>query len=364
MTHYVDRSRTSTDWKCARKRYLQYDMRCEGMKDTDPGGIVSPTLIMPLYIGGLGHDVLQDYAEGVKLDTALGPRIATFYDDMKASAYEDYFAHEQCYLVEGLLRGFIKHRWPRMMAGMKIHSVEMETTIEIAEGIELMVKPDLILADHLGDLHYREFKSTSKNDQQWVDSWRQAPQLHIYAEALRRCGVPVQTMVIEGMFKGWYNRKLKRPRQESPFCYGYARNGHWSYIWKNGWYKTPLWPASDTGISLQEWIDGMSKQQLGGQFITTPPILPNYELAEKWMRQRTLREEQILAAKGRLHLEEEREAILDEVFPQNLDHCEESWGDPCPYLKLCHGPQNVNPLTVGFQPRVSHHQPEIEGEEC
>jgi hypothetical protein len=93
------------------------------------------------------------------------------------------FAAEQGTLIEGMLRGFYKHVWPRLMAQYpKVIAVEQEMEYKLVneEGLEIvfMAKPDLIVEDKNGDLVYLEYKTTSSKKENWVNSWETAVQLH------------------------------------------------------------------------------------------------------------------------------------------------------------------------------------------
>lgn len=367
--HYFDRSRVFADWKCPRSRFWNYEYRGRG--------IVNLEWNYNLYVGALIHDVVADLADGIDIDSALTWRIAKFDQDMALASYEPLFAAEQSCLIEGMMRGFERHCWPLIIANRRVHVVEMETVIDLGDGVKFMVKPDLLLSDDLGNLYYWEYKSTSSNKEQWVNSWKLNPQLHVYAEALRRCGKSITSMTVQGLYKGWYDKKLKSPRQKSVFCYGYRRPGtkpfytdEWLYEWKPGTKAAPIWEHEG---GVKQWVEEMPKQILGAQFIASPPIAPDRGIAEAFFRQRKLRELEI--ANGRVELghldryEEELEGatwhaerrhILDSVFPQHLDQCTPGWGSSCPYVPLCHGAEGIDPLTAGFGWRKPHHKPEME----
>ena len=97
-------------------------------------------------------------------------------------------------------------------------------------------------------------------------------------------------MSIEGIYKGYYNTKKKQPRQETVFCYGYLRKGkkpffrdEWLYQWVAGTRKLPIWEREG---GVKKWIAEMPSAVLTEQFISTPPpIVPNEEIGEAFLRQ-------------------------------------------------------------------------------
>jgi hypothetical protein len=165
----IDRTRTVQDWKCPRSRYWGYEYMGRG--------IVKESTSLELTIGIIIHDCLA--------------AIATFYkngqeipiDDIAVTAYKDLvsrilssskdpsddteeFAKEQGTLVEGMIRGFYKHLWPKLIALYpKIVAIETEMEHKLEGGslydLRFMTKPDLIVEDTEGNLVYIEYKTTS-----------------------------------------------------------------------------------------------------------------------------------------------------------------------------------------------------------
>ena len=381
--HLFDRSRVSTDLRCARQRYLQYHLNGRG--------IVKTEINFPLRIGSIIHDVIEEMFQAGDWERLMQEHLDRFAVEMydggidphppprqvegvgwlktRDASYYAYAQNEQLALIEGMLRGFHRYRLPRILDEFpEVFGVEVETTVDLGDGIEFMVKPDLLLLSKDGRIHYREHKTTAWNKPEWVNSWWKAPQLHVYAAALKRAGIEIDSMVIEGIYKGFRNLRVKQPRQESPLIYGYRRKGiapyyqdDWSYVYQRGYYKTPVW---DRPEGVKGWIAGMPDSVLGEQFLATPPITPSEAIGETWLRQRKLREIDIrstvedvqrLAEPG-----DDINQMMDRCFPQNFDQCTPSFGSWCPYVDICHGASDLNPLAAGFQPRVPHHAPEVE----
>jgi hypothetical protein len=99
---------------------------------------------------------------------------------------------------------------------------------------------------------------------------------------------------------------------------------------------------------------------LGDQFPQAPPIFIKDDLINAFFRQRTYREQEIaLATKLISEHKDDAEAveeILTVAFPQRFDQCYPSgFGKPCPYTRLCFGPQGLDPLQEGYNWRDEEH---------
>src|SRR5258708_9057575 len=112
-----DRSRVTTDWQCPRKRFWQYEYAGKG--------IVSGNTNLELWLGITVHDGLaaiatQYLAGTVDIDAIAIAGRKQMYDSLmgtgEAFLQDEYnFACEQGALVEGLLRGFYRAVWPRLL---------------------------------------------------------------------------------------------------------------------------------------------------------------------------------------------------------------------------------------------------------
>lgn len=204
-----DRSRCVADWKCGRLRYLGYEY--------DGKGLTSGTMALELYLGQAIHDGLAAIATGTynRRDRFDMDLIATTAAQqvrealMAQSAGEDEviagaFAQEQAALVEGLLRGFYIHVWPRLMAQYpEIVLIEQECTYE-HDNMIFMARPDVVLANTDGELTYVEYKSTSSKKEEWINSWSTAVQLHSSIRAIEATlGRKVESVIVQGLYKGY-----------------------------------------------------------------------------------------------------------------------------------------------------------------
>lgn len=360
-----DRSRTTTDWNCPRKRYWNYEY--------DNRGLVTGNVAFNLYMGTILHDGLAAIAHSYNGTAALTiDEIASaagkqmFDTLMEQSAGEDeftskQFAMEQSTLVEGLLRGFYKHAWPRLIEQYpKVLFIEQEMLYEY-EGLGFMSKPDLILANDETSV-YVEFKSTSSKQESWINSWATAVQLHSSIRAVEAdCNIKVDQVIVQGLYKGYKSYG----KQNSPFVYAYHRNGtppfsknETIYEYRSGFKKYPVWEMEG---GIKAWVEGMPEEMLAEQFIQSPPIFIKDDMIDTFFKQRAMREKEIEMALQLMKMADEdgKKNVLDGAFPQHFDQCVPSWGDACAYRQLCFG-HVYDPLTAGYEYRESHHQLEID----
>ena len=362
---YVDRSRITTDWQCPRKRYLQYHLGGRG--------VVPATTSIELFMGSTLHDGLARIADGMDIDEVASTAQRAMYDSLSQvlpgeipDADTLTFAAEQAALVEGLLRGFHRHAWPRLLQqGWRIIAVEQEMIYRISKHMHFMSKPDLILEDPEGSWWYVEHKSTSSKKSQWVDSWATAVQLHSGIKAVEETlGHPVTGVIVSGLYKGYESYG----RQNSPFCYAYVRSGNppftadqVQYEYKAGFKRQPTWELPG---GVRAWVEAMPEAILADQFPQAPPIFVKDELVEAFFRQVKQREEIIHSAVLSIQTaekvggkEEHIQAWLDSDFPQKFDQCQPAWGRGCQFRRICHSRVD-NPLEQGYTVREPHHEAE------
>jgi hypothetical protein len=360
-----DRSRVTTDWQCPRKRYWQYEYGNKGLVGASQG--------LELFLGTTVHDGLaaiatQHICGQVDIDAiattaadsvlkALLPQGDTFLTE------EMDYAREQASLVEGLLRGFYRSAWPRLMAAYPdIRCVEQELIFD-HDGLRFMSKPDLVLASPEGDIWYVEYKTTSSKKEGWVNSWNTAVQLHSSIRAIEASlHEKVTGVIVQGLYKGYESYG----KQSSPFCYAYQRKGSppfsedaVSYEYKAGFKRYPTWEMAG---GVKSWVAGMPDNVLSDQFPVTPPIFVKDDLIDAFFTQRKYREHEIKLATQMIEGINNPDAtkdILDTAFPQRFDQCVSFWGSKCQYTKLCHGYVG-EPLREGFEYRIPHHSTEVE----
>lgn len=359
MDRLYDRSRVVCDWVCPRKRYWQYEY--------DGKGIVRSGISLELFTGTVVHDCLAAIATQhpqVDIDliavTAFQQMKKTLLDAHDGEVGADEFAFEQATLVEGMLRGFYKHVWPRLLLQFPvIKFIEKEVTYK-HDGLVFMSKPDLIMEDKEGEWHYIEYKTTRSKKEDWVNSWQTAVQLHSSIKAVEQTlGQAPLAVTIVGLYKGYESYG----KQNSPFCYAYKRNGNppftkdeIQYGYKAGFKRYATWELAG---GVKKWVEEMPEYILSEQYPITPPILIDENLVERFFNQRGTREKEIHHAVKMIAANPESESLLDDYFPQKFDQCTPYFGKKCEYSRLCHGYSGA-PLTNGFTHREPHHEAEME----
>lgn len=349
---YVTLSRTQSDWTCPRKRFWAYEHMGRGLSKAGTN--------QALYTGQTLHDCLAvigfRYKEGldVNIDEIAETAYKQMMEALTGAAAEgtitpevDAYAKEQATLVEGLIRGYYKHVWPRLLEKYPVVvGVEQEATYSLSDTIKFIARPDLIMADPEGGWHYIEFKSTSSKKEEWIQSWETAVQLHSSVKAVEQTfGILPEDVTIVGFYKGY----VSYSRQNSPICYGYKRSGNppftqdqIQYEYKAGFKKFASWEMEG---GVKAWIDSMPEEILANQFPMTPPIYVNEDMIEAFFKQRKIREEEIESFYGN--------EDIDRIFPQKFESCQPAYGFGCEYKKLCFG-HVEDPATEGFELRVPH----------
>ena len=371
-----DRSRTTTDWDCPRKRYWQYEH--------NGSGITPEVDAVELFTGTVNHTGLSSIAHqhlkgAVDIDAITKTAYDAIFGYHCPEELEDVdsvvlYAHEQASLTEGMLRGFFKHCWPKLMEKYEIIAIEEEMFfihdqhgVGTLEGnFVMMVKPDLVLRDKTTkELVYFEYKTTSSKREGWVIAWDDAVQVHSTIAAIgQSLGEKPTSSVIQGLYKGYESYG----KQSSPFCYAYYKQGQppfikpeYSYEYRNGLRRVPTWELEG---GTKKWVENMPEAVLANQFPQTPPIFPNDDLITDYFMQRAMRELEIQMAKQMLSAENaelNRKVVLNGAFPQRFDRCKPPYGNakPCQNRILCHGCVK-DPLKAGFTKREPHHELEID----
>lgn len=380
MIRLIDRTRTVEDWKCPRSRYLGYELGGRGITKSSQG--------IELTTGIIVHDCLA----AIATFTQAGQTVPI--DDIAITAYKDMyvrltganqsaeaveFAREQGTLIEGMIRGFYKHVWPKLMLKYpKIVKIEAEMEYDLGSApclqcaglgsmgdgpclacdgtgeackFVFMTKPDLIVEDIEGNLVYLEYKTTSSKKDKWINSWDTQVQLHSSIKATEQTlgSAPAYVQIV-GLYKGYESYG----KQSSPFCYAYKRKGNppftkdeTVYEYKAGFRRYATWELEG---GVKAWVESMPDNVLTNQFPMTAPIFVNDDLVGSFFKQRLNREKEIISFNG-------DEEDLDRVFPQKFDKCEPSFGFGCEFKKICHG-HVADPLTEGFSQREPHHEAE------
>lgn len=393
----VDRTRTVADWRCPRARYYGYEWNGRGIVKNGMSLALEEGLIVHDALAAIAHLILNGLP--VDIDEIAVTAQKDLYDRLiEASGpiimpEADEYAKEQSTLVEGLIRGFYKFMWPKLMlmypiitcveqemeypldqcpqcggAGTTPLSDEDSLDVQVCTlcngaGVNFifMTKPDLIMESPDGELVYIEYKTTSSKKAEWINSWETAVQLHSSVKATEySLGRLPSAVQILGLYKGY----TSYGKQSSPFCYAYKKNGNppftqdqIAYEYKAGFKRYPTWELEG---GCKKWVEDMPEEILANQFPLTPQIYVNEDLVASFFKQRLIREREIAqAATNSIKSDTSYFEDLDRVFPQKFDQCKPSFGWNCQYIKLCHG-NSDNPLEEGFVEREPHHDLERE----
>ena len=382
VVFYHSRPRARADWRCPRSRYYAYDF---------DGGIQKDNLTLDLFLGTCLHDGIAAIATqhrdlgkvdidkiGDSLRGLVFTTITDYAKETTGSVSEDtrILANEKATLVEGLIRGFYRVRWPQLIAqyptilaieaatiyphDVNGHSVDLDNLPALI--FIYNSRPDLVLQGDLGTI-YIEVKSTGSKKAEWIESWQTDIQVHATLRGIEfTLGEQPLGTIVQGLYKGSeYYGKFS-----SALVYGYVRRGNppftksdYSAEYKYGMVKFPVW---DYPGGSKAWIAQMSPEVLAEQFPQTPLIFPNEELIEGFFRQRAQREMTVREAVE--HLEQfssNKQAILDVHFPQNFDACTPAWGHGCDFVKICHGPAQNDPVGSGlYMVRDRSHEEEFD----
>lgn len=360
-----DRSRTTTDWDCPRKRYWQYEHLGTG---------ITPEVdAVELFTGTVIHDAMSALATGVisidEIAAKAADRVFAYHcpEDLHEVEPVVVYAKEQAALIYGILKGFYQHTWPRLMEKYEIVCIEEEMFFihdqhgkgSLEAFFIMMCKPDLVLRDrNTKELVYLEYKSTSSKKEGWVAQWEDAVQVHSTLNAIEQTfgERPVYT-IVQGLYKGYESYG----KQSSPFCYAYFKQGQppfikpeYSYEYRNGLRRVPTWELEG---GTKAWVENMPEAILADQFPQTPPIFCNDDLITNYFQQRAMRELEIKMAKQILESGADPKVVLNGAFPQRFDRCKIPTTPPrlCPMRLLCHG-NCKDPLKAGYSVRQPHHE--------
>jgi hypothetical protein len=355
------KSSVERDWKCPRSYYWAYEYDGKGINPDSRG--------IELFLGTALHDGLAALAAEVDIDdiadAAWKQVFSGIVPDSGAvvSADTQTYAREQACMIEGILRGFHKHIWPKLMAEYDIFLVEEPLIYRHGKNLGMMSKADLVLrSKSTGGLWYFEYKSTSSKKPEWIKSWNTAVQVHSSVKAIEQAypDEQVEGVIIQGLYKGYQSYG----RQNSPFCYGYIKYGQppftkdqIAYEYRSGWKKTPVWEL-DGGV--KKWVEEMPEEVIVDQFPQTPPIPVDDDLIEAFFAQQDVRQTAIevgkeICANG--GVDGYSTYMLNTLFPQRFDQCLPAWGYECSYRPLCFG-REMDPLVNGFSYRdVDHLKP-------
>jgi hypothetical protein len=385
-TLYLDRSRIVARQECPTLRYLGYH---RGGK-----GIASPTPKLALILGLCLHVGIEDLFKTGEIEDAVAAAWLLFTNEwpMPSAAEGIFERQEQWYLVEGLLRGFHRVRYPLIMEEFDVVETEVEREVELIPGVKLMVRFDIVLRrKDDGLLVIFDYKTLSYLSEDWQKQHEISLQTLLYTWAARQIwpdevgGIGIQ---YEGLLKGLKKKEtaksspfLDKRIQQSPFCYGwwFAAVGLWQSEWPRnakGWTKVAVWDHH----TPQEWVELLDHQgRLNDLFPVIPVVLPTLRDQELAVSQVVraemnfilrLDELEALAVAPHLSPEDQAERRLRWeriLFEQNRGRCYKyGLNHGCPFIGYCFNETAaLDPIgSGGYVERTPHHAAEIDPEKA
>ena len=354
------RSGAETDWSCRQKRYWGYELYGTGVN--------APEHPYELYLGTLIHDGVAAMAHDVPIDQIAQAGVtqlrAKLLEGRERDSDAQFLADEQCALAEGLLRGFHRAHWPRICADYpEIVLCEKDLPYDYnidGRPLRFVSKADLVRRDKEGQLWIFEWKTTGSIKEEWINSWQTAAQVHAQMKVVEQhLNEPVAGCIVQGFYKSYVSQWN---RLESIFAYAYHHPGNppfekprWAYEYKAGLKKYPIWNR-DGGV--KQWVAEMPLPLLQSQFPQTPPIFANEQIIEDFFQGQGLREIEIKDHRPDDPWDPANKRAMMQYFPKMFTGCN-AYNRICGFKRLCFG-SPVDPLSIGFEPRVSHHQLEQE----
>jgi hypothetical protein len=420
----TDRSRFKTGTsRCARARYLGYHAGPTGYGFTMKREALPLVTGIYVHQGTEGfskflarHDRLPDIHETRE---TIGAVVAEYLSRVEARGYRgilggehtDETIKEQCALIAGLLWAIRLKFLPWLHASYKVVKVEEERLHHLGDDKAIMLRTDLLAQRRGGQsLAYFEFKTTGWESESWAEQWETDAQLALgTVDARELWGAEVTELYIVGLNKG---RRVRdrfdasgdtRKKQQSPLTYGYCREGNPPFA-NEDWLPAYEWTTNDGEVKrasrahkrkgvwqleASDWPTWLAYKSndpdlSGGEFWTR--MLPN-SLLDKvcFILGPMNRQDHQLASllRGFAGEEERWQQVLwslyeiqqqgngwaSHAFQEALDvlvPC--SWAcrpfgkeHQCEFVGICHRHMGWDdPLANGYQPRLPHHQPELD----
>lgn len=338
----VSDSRSRTDKRCERERFYS----------TEFGG----TGISPKQ----GSTALE---LGVVVHDAITRGIVERWEAVDAAKYAEQMAVKECeenlitgtdafelpLLAGAMVYAFLSRVWPEYLKEYDLVIVEDACTWTGPDGIVWYARPDIMLRRKKDDsLWYLELKTTSLDPERFCRIWGRKSQIHLGPRCVEATtGEAVEGVIVQGIHKGSKYKGSSRSKLVGGYCReAIGRVG--KNVWKPEHSSGFTWRVAteyDGGITA--WIDQLPREIVGEYFPVTPPITPDPEYLDSFVRQRTHRELQIQAWRDNMDTLMEsgqpNEIIeatyieeLDKVFPQNNEACEnEMNGIKCSFYEIC-----------------------------
>jgi hypothetical protein len=324
---------------------------------------------------------IGELAYGVPLETALkdsidGSGYVGLAEDEKTIAG----ITEQKALIEALTRCWAVSYLPQFLKEYEVLCVEREEQVELASGVVMMVRPDLLVRRRAdGALLTWQLKTAKRVDEKWAAQWP-LDQMTISEVLAVEAGLQkiqpgndavVSGVIVQGLVKGETKEYPKGSGEwyvNSPLLRAWKKMsdkphplGDWSARWAwtdesgnhtlgKGWRLVPVYTDYPGGVAgWIEWLQQNDPAILEQQIVTLQPILRAPHEMERWKRQVVLSELEIRASR-------DWDEPLDQ-FPMHTSSGNCVWPYKCTYFELCHGMAQPDDLEL-FKPRELNHKNE------
>lgn len=363
----VSRSSHMCHRECPRKHYNTYLKDGTGYttKGTNPD----------FAIGLACHKGLEEVLRENGIEVAVREGLAELKAQLVGeplNEMEVFHRDEMGALVEALLRGWFRTRWPSFKEQYEVLEIEKERRTLLAPNVNLMSREDALLRNREdGRLVLLNWKTTSSISD-WDKKWKADVQAWTEALAVEAgVGETVAGCLFEGLYKG----VRKDNRQCSSLLYGYKapdnpkvdalfringwmyRVSYAAYSKATPWARFAVWKEGAFGPSpLDFWIRGIPWDEVSSYFVTSNPIFKDDAITQKWINQLVRTETEI----ERMLQEDISEGEREIYFSQNFSYfnCKR-----CTFEKYCFEKADMGEDIASGKlvPRVDHHA--MEGEE-
>lgn len=340
------------------------------MKDSH--GYVGASTSMELVIGLGLHAGMECLMKGGTLEDAVREGLSKY--EMEKPSIPEGMAWEaeralSTYLLEGkalieaLLRGWYRIRWPLFNATYEVVDVEKERRTLLAPNVMLLSRDDGLLRDReSGQLLIVNWKTTS-SVKDWDKKWHYDVQA--WTEALaaeQEMGEPVGGVIFEGFYKGvrkdnrqcsdlLYGYKLEKKGLETKYSVDYKKPSEGS-----PWKRFYVPEESSFGDNpLAYWVGWLPWDDVAKYFVTSDPVMKEDLVTQEWINQVVRLETEVENMLQGDVTEEERLTY----FIQNFSHFNCGW---CPFERVCLGGVPFSQMVEEGKlvKRVDHHA--LEGE--
>src|SRR3984885_2768583 len=318
MIIQVDRSRILDAQSCPRKRWWAYHYGGKGIQRLSKS--------LPLVLGGTFHDGMATLMEGKGIDAAVlraQLELSNAFEEKGIVVEGDaqLAMFEQGALVEGMLRAWEIHEGESFRDAFEVIEVEQEGIASLAEGMELLYRPDAVVRERSsGDVYVLSLKTCSSYSQMTFNqaSTDMQSMSEVYG-VQQKLGLKVEGVLYRHIVKG--RRSLDdytgQYRQDSHLIYGWTRgNGddqEWAFKYRwpkedggkgytrlpKGFRKVSIWDNYPGGVKA--WIEALAAREIiprsvhpfDSIFPQSLPISRREDEIQDWLEMTVAQEESI-----------------------------------------------------------------------